>query len=536
MSVVRSTLSLAALMTFAITSSAAAQTGYPPDEYATEATRYTANQLDNLVGPVALYPDALLAQVLVAATFPDQVEDAAQFVRTYGTSGIDDQPWDISVKAIAHYPSALNMMADKSDWTAALGIAYAYQSSDVMAAVQRMRALASEQGNLVSNDQQQVVQDNSNYVIVPANPRVIYVPVYDPVVIYTRPIFRLGISSRYWSFGIGFPIGGWLTYDLDWPRRTVYYNGWSTVYASYAGNVWRSRARPYIHITNVYVNPRYRTVYVNRDVGRRVVNYGNVERYGGYHRDTRFDNRRNDPRNGRDYGRDYGRANDGRDRGNGTPVGRTAEPRSAQPRNGQPVARPGGYSNGSRPDNVNGNTNTSTRGNNNGDRSRNGNDGVQRTPPGAGSPNPPETRGGSRNPNEGRNTTPTPQRGSRPEVQAPTQRRSEPQRGATPRLTPVPPATPARTPVSRVTPTRSPTSRATPARTPTSRATPARTPTSRATPARTPTSRATPARTPTTRATQASAPRSAQPRGSSGGSGRSGPPAGSGKSGKRGNE
>ena len=164
-----------------------AQGGVPPGEYSDEFERFSANQLDNLVGPIALYPDALLAQVLVASTFPDQVEDAARYVRANGTAGIDDQSWDVSVKAVAHYASALNMMDDKSDWTATLGRAYASQSSDVMAAVQRMRAMAAQQGNLVTTSQQQVITQGTQYVIVPAQPRVIYVPVYDPVVVYTRP-------------------------------------------------------------------------------------------------------------------------------------------------------------------------------------------------------------------------------------------------------------------------------------------------------------------------------------------------------------
>ncbi|MBL0172074.1 MAG: DUF3300 domain-containing protein [Gemmatimonadaceae bacterium] len=135
-----------------------AQSGTPPAEYGTEVPRYSANQLDNLVGPIALYPDALLAQVLVAATFPDQVEAAARYVRANGTSGIDEQPWDVSVRSVAHYASALNMMDEKSDWTATLGRAYANQSSDVMAAVQRMRAMAAEQGNLLSTPQQVVAR------------------------------------------------------------------------------------------------------------------------------------------------------------------------------------------------------------------------------------------------------------------------------------------------------------------------------------------------------------------------------------------
>ncbi len=328
---------------------AEAQSGVSTGADETDQLRFSANQLDNLVGPIALYPDALLAQVLVASTFPDQVEDAARWVRSNGTSEIDDQPWDISVKSVAHYASALNMMADKSDWTATLGRAYANQSSDVMAAVQRMRRMADAQGNLVSTAQQQVVRDADNYVIVPAQPRVIYVPVYDPVVIYTRPIFNVGFSSRFWSFGVGFPIGGWLSYDLDWRGRSVYYNGWNSAFFA-SGGGWRARSRPFVQITNVYVHPRYRNVYVNRNVIHRTVNYRNVDRYVGVHRDTYFD--RDGGRNGgRDRDRvrggngDDGRNRDG-DRNRGFPYGSDLG-RTAQPRAERPTATLEGYRNGS---------------------------------------------------------------------------------------------------------------------------------------------------------------------------------------------
>ncbi|MCC7054417.1 MAG: DUF3300 domain-containing protein [Gemmatimonadaceae bacterium] len=292
----------ASLVTVAQAIPAVAQESRPQVEYSDELDRYSADQLDNLVGSIALYPDALLAQVLVAATFPDQVEEAARFVRSNGTSDIDDQAWDVSVKAVAHYPSALNMMADKPDWTAALGRAYAMQSSEVMAAVQRLRRMADAQGNLRTTPQQVVTRDEEDYVIAPAQPRVIYVPVYDPYVVYTRPIFGVSYYSSFWSFGIGFPIGGWLSYDCNWRTRSVYYNGWDTSYHGYAGG-WRSRSRPYIQVTNVYVNPRYRNVYINRDVIRRRVEYRNVDRYPGVHRDTRF---------GRDGGSVYRSGSDSR--------------------------------------------------------------------------------------------------------------------------------------------------------------------------------------------------------------------------------
>lgn len=297
----------------------------------------SAREIDNLVAPIALYPDALLAQVLVAATFPDQINDAARYVRARGTNDIDDQYWDISVKSVAHYPTVLNMMTNKSDWTNTLGQVYAQQSSDVMESVQHLRRLAHDQGNLVSTEQQRVVIDNGNYVIVPAEPRVIYVPVYDPVVIYSRPVFYARGYNSYWSFGFGFPIGGWLTYDLDWRGRRVYYQGWDE--QGYGYDWWRVRSRPYVQITNVYVNPRYESVHNGRD--------WNDDRGWDRSRDRDRDHGRDraTPPRGRNDGFDYrtsipttvvprvgGDNNDGRNRGQG----RDAQPRNMQPRDRQP--------------------------------------------------------------------------------------------------------------------------------------------------------------------------------------------------------
>jgi hypothetical protein len=271
---------------------------------------YTPQQIDNLVGPIALYPDALLAQVLVASTFPDQIDDAVRYVRANGTNGIDAQPWDVSVKAVAHYPTTLNMMADKLDWTTALGQAYAGQSSDVMASVQHLRAMANSQGNLVSTPQQTVAVNNGNYAITPTQTRVIYVPVYDPVVIYTRPVYFARGFGGYWSFGVGFPIGAWLSYDCDWRGRRVFYQGWrdDDWYGdAWYDNGWRRRSRPYVQITNIYVNSRFVNVYVNHDVVHRTVDFRNVERYNSLHRDVHFTGREND-----NFGR--GRENNSRDR------------------------------------------------------------------------------------------------------------------------------------------------------------------------------------------------------------------------------
>lgn len=262
---------------------AAARQGEPAYE------PYSADQLDNLLAPIALYPDPLLAQVLLAATFADQVDEAARYVRAYGQNGVDNQNWDVSVKSVAHYPTILYMMADKLDWTIALGQAYVYQSTDVMSSVQHLRAMARAQGNLVTTPQQEVVFQDGFIYIWPAQPQYIYLPIYDPYVVYYRR--WPGWGPVFISFTVGFIIGAWLNYDCDWHHRRIFYTGWS-------GRGWIARSRPHVRITNVYVNARYRNVYVNRNIVRRSVNFYNLNRYNSIHRDVNFDNR---ARNRNDY-------------------------------------------------------------------------------------------------------------------------------------------------------------------------------------------------------------------------------------------
>lgn len=277
---------------------------------------YSAEELDNLLAPIALYPDPILAQVLVAATFSDQLQVAADFVREHGTANIDDQPWDVSVRAVAHYPPVLNMMVERPDWTVALGQAYAAQSTDVMESVQHLRQMAQEQGNLASTPQQTVQENGSNIVIVPAQPRIIYVPTYDPSVIFFRHIGYLGAWPAYWSFGIGFPIGGWLTYDCDWYNYAVYYDGWM-------GGGWRIASRPFIRLTVAYVSPRYARVRINRNVLYRPVNYFGLRGYNTIHRTANFEGRARDRRGDGRVVRGGSAWNDGNRRGGeATPGGR----------------------------------------------------------------------------------------------------------------------------------------------------------------------------------------------------------------------
>lgn len=245
---------------------------------------YSPDQLDNLLAPIALYPDPLLAQVLPAATFVDQIDDADRWVRANGQEDIDDQPWDVSVKAVAHYPEVLDMMDEKLDWTTAVGQAYVNQSTDVMESVQRLRSMAYSQGNLVSNSQWQIVDQDDVIQIWPASPQYIYVPTYDPTIVYTRRPYFGGAFGVGIAFGVGFAIGAWLNRDTDWRNHRVYYTGWR------GDNAWQRRSRPYIQQNNVYINNRVTNVTVNRTVINRTVNVSNVNNYKSVHRDVNFDN------------------------------------------------------------------------------------------------------------------------------------------------------------------------------------------------------------------------------------------------------
>ena len=217
----------------------------------------TPEELDDLLAPIALYPDPLIAQILPAATFIDQIDEAARYVRQYGRMArIDDQPWDVSVKAVAHYPDVLFMLDQKNDWTVSLGQAYLDQPQDVMDSIQALRSDAVAQGNLVSTPQQQVIVEPGDIRIVPAVPDYIYVPTYDPQVVYLEPAPSYGFIT----FGVGFAIGAWLSRDMDWREHRVYYHGWRT-------GGWVGRSRPHIKDRRgIYINQRAAAITTNRRV------------------------------------------------------------------------------------------------------------------------------------------------------------------------------------------------------------------------------------------------------------------------------
>src|SRR5258707_9985769 len=152
-------------------------------------------QLQRLVAPIALYPDSLVAQILAASTFPEQVVEADQWVQAHPdlkgdalAKAVDQQPRDPSVKALSAFPSVLGNMDKNLSWTSSLGDAYYNQEQDVMDAVQAMRQRAQEAGNLKTTKQQIVTSQDSTIIIEPASPEVVYVPEYDPWLVYGSPI------------------------------------------------------------------------------------------------------------------------------------------------------------------------------------------------------------------------------------------------------------------------------------------------------------------------------------------------------------
>ena len=217
------------------TLSVRAQVAIPPPMPAYESL--TAAQLDQLLGPIALYPDPLIAEILPASTWPTQIVLADRYITGGGDPNqIGQQPWDASVQALARYPSVLKWMDDNLNWTTQAGQAFLNQQSDVMNSIQRLRVTASKLGNLQSSPQQQVIADGGDIEIVPADPQVIYVPVYQPDQVY----YDAAYGPPFITFGIGWPIGAWLDYDCNWEGGNLIF--WGNGY-SRPSNWWRETAR-----------------------------------------------------------------------------------------------------------------------------------------------------------------------------------------------------------------------------------------------------------------------------------------------------
>jgi Protein of unknown function (DUF3300) len=228
----------------------------------------TPEQLQQLVAPIALYPDSLVSQILAASTFPEQVVEADRWLQAHPDlkgddlgQAVDQQPWDPSVKALTGFPSVLGNMDKNLAWTSSLGDAYYNQQPDVVEAVQLMRRRAQEAGNLRTTPQETVTTQDSTISIAPPSPDVVYVPAYDPWMVYGDPIVAwpgwypypgIWYGGPYLSFGEGFGIGwfggygwGWHHWGFDWRNRYVihdhdrYYSRSNTFYNR--NNFYRER-------------------------------------------------------------------------------------------------------------------------------------------------------------------------------------------------------------------------------------------------------------------------------------------------------
>jgi Protein of unknown function (DUF3300) len=220
-----------------------------------QSTVPTPQELDQLLAPVALYPDSLLAQITTASTNPQEILDVDNWLQqnqgltgTALTDAAQQQAFDPAFIALVTFPQVLEMMAQHIDDYAAIGQAFSADQAAVTASIQRLRAQAYASGALRSTPQQQVVVQQPSgqtvYVIQPASPQVVYVPQYDPAVVYVRPSSNAIVAASLISFGVGIGIGallvdnrpwGWGGWGWNWGSRRVYYNrgywgGWSNPY------------------------------------------------------------------------------------------------------------------------------------------------------------------------------------------------------------------------------------------------------------------------------------------------------------------
>ncbi len=200
--------------------------------------RFDTAQLDSLVSRIALYPDALVAQVLSAATYPEQIEEAAAWADGHSylkgnalADAIeeDNLPWDASVLSLLPFPSILDTMASDEDWTRQLGEAVLEQRTGLLNEIQALRHRAKQFGYLHDTAQCRVVVTAAGDVtIMPVDPERYYVPIYDPEIVFARPRDRVTVGIR---FGPLIPIGtvfeqwGWRRSGFDWPAHALVLGG-----------------------------------------------------------------------------------------------------------------------------------------------------------------------------------------------------------------------------------------------------------------------------------------------------------------------
>lgn len=309
----------------------------PATTYATP----TPDQLYQLVAPIALFPDNLLAQVLAGSTYPDQVTAAYNWMKQNANlkgqqlmETVNQQPWDNSIKGLTQFPDVLDQLATNLSWTSSLGDAYFNVPQDVMNAVQVMRQRAYQAGNLKSNQQQNVSVQNQapgtqaapaasgeaqttvvqpppqTIVIQPSQPEVVYVPTYNPTVVYGAPVaaypgYSTGdmVATGLISFGLGIAVGaaingggccgwGYNSWGCGWHNSSVTYNR----------NTYISTSNTFTNRNNYYRNGNYNRNNINtNDINRNNFNRNNINtndiNRNNYNRNNRADNFNNTARN-----------------------------------------------------------------------------------------------------------------------------------------------------------------------------------------------------------------------------------------------
>jgi Protein of unknown function (DUF3300) len=225
-----------------------------------ESAPLTPEALQQLVAPIALYPDALVAQILAASTYPSEIVEADRWLQNHSNlkdenlaEEVDKQSWDPSVKALTAFSSVLANLDTNLSWTSALGDAYFNQQQDVLDAVQALRARAKDAGNLQSTPQETVASQGTTITIEPADPNICYVPTYNPLLVYGAPIgiypgylYDSIVGAPYISFGIGIGIGGGFWRGFGWGFHSWACN-WSGHNVIFNHNIYASRSPTFFH-------------------------------------------------------------------------------------------------------------------------------------------------------------------------------------------------------------------------------------------------------------------------------------------------
>ena len=215
-----------------------------PEPLAAPLPQQSTQELEQLVAPIALYPDPLVAQILAGATHPTEIVEADRWLQQNPdlkdealATAVDAQSWDASVKALTQFPGLISMMDKNLSWTSSLGETYVNGQQNILDAIQTMRQRAQQAGNLKSSSQESVTSADNTIAIEPTDPQVVYVPEYDPWIVYGDPLADypdwIGVPGFYYDgpgigFGLGIGIGlyggfgwGWHHWGTDWHRHDL---------------------------------------------------------------------------------------------------------------------------------------------------------------------------------------------------------------------------------------------------------------------------------------------------------------------------